>query len=305
MEKRVVMIVGPTGVGKTGASVLLAQKLGTEIISADSMQIYRHMDIGTEKPSPEQLEAAPHHMVNIVEPSESFSAGKYLEAAGAIIEALHAEGRIPVVVGGTGLYIKTMTRGIFDGPEADPVLRETLGKHSASSLHQKLIGLDPETAAGIMPEDKRRIVRALEVCLTTGRKMSELKAEGTAPLPYTFIKIALTRDRKELYRMIDDRVDHMFRNGLVEEVKRILIMNPDQTPMQAIGYKEVAAYLTGEYDHEEAVRLVKRNTRRYAKRQYTWFNKEIDLQWVDITGLYDSQSVYERIVPVLKTNGII
>jgi tRNA dimethylallyltransferase len=306
MEKqKVIVLVGPTAVGKTGTSILLARDLGTEIISADSMQIYKHMNIGTEKPSPEQLEAAPHHMVDMIEPSGSFSAGKYLESASAIITRLHSAGLVPIVVGGTGLYIKALTRGIFDGPQADPELREALSKDESQVLFDKLLALDPETARTLMPNDKRRIIRALEVCITTGRKMSKLKAEGTAPLPYTFIKIALTRDRAELYKMIDDRVDNMFERGLLEEVKQLLSMNPDKTPMQAIGYKEVAAYLGGEYDLSEAIRLVKRNTRRYAKRQYTWFNKEVDLKWVDVSALGDTEAMYARVKLVLQAQGIL
>jgi len=294
-ENRVIMIVGPTAVGKTGASILLARELGTEIISADSMQIYRHMDICTEKPSAEELGAVRHHMIDIVEPSEDFSAGRYLDMAGPIMEGLLSEGRIPLVAGGTGLYVRAMTRGLFDGPGADWELRHELLGLGNEELLGRLAALDPEAASSIEPGNTRRLVRALEVCIRSGRPISELRREGTSPLPYDFIKLALTREREELYRMIEERVDRMLERGLIEEVRRVMGMGPGLTPGQAIGYKEVAAYIEGEYSLEEAVRLIKRNTRRYAKRQMTWFRAEPGLRWVDITGSREPEEAHERI----------
>lgn len=296
LEKRVLMVVGPTCVGKTGVSIVLAQRLGTEIISADSMQIYRHMDIGTEKPTTEQRAAAPHHMLDIIKPTEGFSAGLYIEAVRPIMERLHSGGRVPVVVGGTGLYVKAMTRGLFDGPDADAGLRAELAKMGELEMYMKLKALDPAAASAIEPSDIRRIIRALEVCMKSGRRISDLRAERTLPFACEFIKIALTRDRKELYSMIDARVDEMFNRGLLEEVRVLLAMRPHETPMQAIGYKEVAAHLAGEYDLDEAVRLVKRNTRRYAKRQFTWFNAEPGLRWVDVTGMADAGAMASRVM---------
>jgi tRNA dimethylallyltransferase len=304
MENRVILLVGPTCVGKTGAAVLLATELGTEIISADSMQIYRHMDIGTEKPTPGQRAAVRHHMIDIVEPSEDYSAGRYIEAVAPVIEALHQRGRIPVVTGGTGLYIKAMTRGLFRGPSADWDLRKELESENPHVLYERLSRLDPETARAVMPSDTRRIVRALEVCITSGQSMSAIKTALTSPLPHEFVKVGLSRDRKELYRMIEERVDGMLERGLVEEVKGLLRMGPSRAPMQAIGYKEVAAYLRGEYTLDEAVRLIKRNTKRYAKRQFTWFRKEEGLHWVDVTGLREDREVLEKIRPVLKKYGV-
>jgi len=289
------LLVGPTAVGKTGASILMAGELGTEIISADSMQIYRHMDIGTEKPTPEQLSAVRHHMIDIAEPSEDFSAGRYIEMARHVIDGLHAEGRVPIVVGGTGLYVRAMTRGLFDGPEADWGLRQELLNEAPGELYRRLAALDPEAAASIEPENTRRVVRALEVCIKSGRPVSELRREGTNPLPYRFIKLALMRDRAELYAMIDERVDRMLARGLLDEVRSVMGMNPARTPMQAIGYKEVAAHLSGEYPLQEAIRLIKRNTRRYSKRQMTWFRAEPDLKWVDVTGIEEAGEVYGRL----------
>jgi tRNA dimethylallyltransferase len=304
MEDRVILLVGPTCVGKTGAAVLLARALGTEIISADSMQIYRGMDIGTEKPTAGQRAEVRHHMIDVVEPSEGYSAGRYMEAVVPVMEGLHGRGRIPIVTGGTGLYIKAMTRGLFKGPSADWPLRGELEREDPRSLHERLSRLDPETARAVMPTDLRRVVRALEVCIASGQRMSAMKAALTSPLPCEFIKVGLARDRGELYRMIEERVEGMMKRGLVDEVKGLLLRNPSRAPMQAIGYKEVAASLRGEYPMEEAVRLIKRNTKRYAKRQFTWFRKEEGLHWVDVTGLREAAEVAGRIMPVLRKYGV-
>jgi tRNA dimethylallyltransferase len=298
--EKVIMLVGPTCVGKTGAAIELARRLGTEIISADSMQIYRHMDIGTEKPSKAQLAEIRHHMIDVVEPSQTYSAGRYVEDVRTIVEGLHSRGRVPVVTGGTGLYIKAMTRGIFKGPSADWKLREELKPLASEELYARLRKTDPETAEGIKPTDKRRIIRALEVCIKSGRKMSELRRELTAALPYEFIKVALSREREgELYPMIEARVDEMMGRGLLDEVRRVLRLNPSQSAMQAIGYKELKRHLEGEFPLDEAVALIKRNTRRYAKRQFTWFRKEEGLRWVDITGIIEPEEILERILPLV------
>lgn len=295
---RVIILLGPTGIGKTGASLMLAQELGTEIISADSMQIYRCMDIGTAKPSPEELRAVKHHMINIIDPSESYSAGKYMERVVPIIERLHSEGRTPLLVGGTGLYIKALTRGLFSGPDADWDLRSNLLSMEVNDrgcLFSLLSEIDPETSEKISRNDTRRIVRALEVCLKSEEKISSLQRRLTSPLPYEFIKLGLTRDRKELYRIIEKRVDDMIEKGLTQEVRKLLELHPDKTPLQAIGYKEIASYLSGETSREEAILLIKRNTKRYAKRQFTWFAKEDGITWVDVTGIHDTGSIYAEL----------
>ncbi len=301
---RVILLLGPTGVGKTGVSILLAKELKTEIISADSMQIYRHMDIGTAKPSKEERTIVKHHMIDIVDPWKSYSTGKYIMAVVPIIDKLHGKVKIPIVVGGTGLYIKAMTKGIFSGPPADWALREELlsmEKEERGSLYNYLKELDTDAAGKITPNDTRRIIRALEVCLKSNTSISEMQKKLTQPLPYDFIKIGLTRDRKELYRMIEKRVAIMIESGLVEEVRNILTINPDRTPMQAIGYKEIAMYLYGDITLEEAIRLIKRGTKRYAKRQFTWFRKEEGIHWIDITGIYDNHEAFMRVYDVLKS----
>ncbi len=306
--KSVIILLGPTGVGKTGAALLLAKALDTEIISADSMQIYRHMDIGTAKPSKEELASVRHHMIDIVEPTESYSAGRYIDDIIPVIEDLHGRGRVPIITGGTGLYIKAITRGIFSGPSADLSLRDELlraEEADAGTLYARLSGLDPEAARKIEKNDTRRVVRALEVCLTGTGTMSRMQDTLTRPLPYDFIKVGLTRQRKELYAVIDRRVDDMIASGLVAEVQKILAMQPDRTPMQAIGYKEIAAYLSGDISLDEAVRLVKRNSRRYAKRQFTWFRKEGEIIWVDLTAEFSQRAIFGRIMKVLDNSGQI
>lgn len=301
--KKVIVLLGPTGVGKTSASILLAKGLDTEIISADSMQIYRHMDIGTAKPSEAERAGIRHHMIDVVEPSEAYSAGRYISEVAPIIEGLLHKDKTPIIVGGTGLYIKAMTRGIFSGPSSDLQLRDQLlarEEEVKGSLYAHLCELDPETAGRIERNNIRRIIRALEVCMKSGSSLSALQKNLTKPLPYDFIKIGITREKKELYQMIDARVDAMFTAGLVEEVKAIMQMNPDRTPLQAIGYKEIAQYLNRELDLQEAERLIKRNSRRYAKRQFTWFRQEEGIVWLNATGTNNGHEVFQAVKQVLS-----
>lgn len=319
MAKKALIFLGPTGVGKTGVSILLAKALNTEIISADSMQIYRYMDIGTAKPTAEERSRVKHHMIDIVDPWGTYSTGKYINEVVPIIEELYREGKIPVIVGGTGLYVKAMTRGIFSGPSADWSLREellSLEDEEKGRLYNLLKGIDPEAASRITPNDKRRIIRALEVCLKSDSIMSEMQRMMTKPLPYEFIKIGLLRDRKELYRLIEQRVDEMIKAGLVDEVRTVMSLIKEHSEavyrithhalrithhssMQAIGYKEIALYLNGKITLQEAISLIKRGTKRYAKRQFTWFKKEEGIQWVDITGIHDSNVIFHLVLHVL------
>jgi tRNA dimethylallyltransferase len=295
----VIILLGATAVGKTGAAILLAKALRTEIISADSMQIYRHMDIGTAKPSPAELKEVKHHLIDILLPKESFSAGLFRDNAVKILGELHKKNRIPLIVGGTGLYIKTLTRGLFEGPSADWKLRDELLEaeraHGKGYLHEYLKRLDPEAAGKIEPNDARRIVRAIEVSLKDD-KISEHQRSYTKPAPYNFIKIGLTRDRKELYRLIDERVDKMMRDGLFEETERLLKLNPSATALQSLGYKEIGSYIAGEVSLVDAVELIKQRTRNYAKRQMTWFRKEPDIIWIDVTGIAEAEKVFAKIL---------
>ncbi len=315
--KKVIILLGPTGVGKTKASILLARHLKTEIISSDSMQIYRHMDIGTAKPSKEERQMVKHHMIDIVEPWELYSTGEYIKNVQPIIANLHDSNRIPIIVGGTGLYIKAMTRGIFKGPSADWDLRNRLlqkEEQLPGYLCKYLKSLDPVAASKIVSSDIRRIVRALEVCLKTKSTMSEMHQLLTQPLPYEFIKIGISRDRKELYSMIEQRVDKMIEQGLVDEVKKVIdIINKQLTnsslithhsslsSLQAIGYKEIAMYLYGEISLDEAIALVKKRSRNYAKRQFTWFKKEEGIQWVDVKGMHNPYEMFQKLIKYIHT----
>ncbi len=295
----VIILLGPTCVGKTEVSILLAKELKTEIISADSMQIYRGMDIGTAKPSQQLRRIVKHHMIDICDPSEEFSTGRYIEEVKRIIDSLHGEGKIPLVVGGTGLYIRAMTKGLCKAVSADWGLREGLNRREDETpgyLYQYLRDLDPEAASRIMPSDRRRLIRAIEVCLRMGHPISEIQKRSTEPLPYNFIKIGLSRDRSELYRLIEERVDRMIDEGLIEEVRGLLQKNPSRTVLQAIGYKELIGYIKGEMVLGEAVRLIKKRTKLYAKRQFTWFKKEPDIRWLDITGIREPEVIKNMVL---------
>jgi tRNA dimethylallyltransferase len=299
-NKPVIILLGPTAVGKTGVSILLAKALKTEIISADSMQIYRHMDIGTAKPSHVELEEVPHHLINILSPDQSFSAGMFKDEATKIINGLHLRNKIPVIVGGTGLYIRSLTQGLFEGPSADWSIREKLKEeeeiYGKEYLYKHLQGIDAEAAVKINPNDSRRIIRAIEVAMQGNKTISEFHITSTIPGPYDFIKIGLLRDRKELYRLIEERVDKMIEAGLLHETKNLLEMKPDRTALQALGYKELGRYLQGDIILEEAARLIKKNTKMYAKRQITWFKKEPDITWIDVTGITEADKIFTRVI---------
>jgi tRNA dimethylallyltransferase len=299
-DDTVITLLGPTGVGKTGLSILLAKALNTETISADSMQIYRHMDIGTAKPSRRELKEVKHHLINILSPDESFSAGMFKKMATKIIDDLHSKDKIPIIVGGTGLYIKTLTRGLFEGPEADWSFREKLVEEGRcfgkGHLYKHLKKVDPVSADKINPNDTRRIIRALEVSLKGKKTISEFQHLSTVPQTYNFIKIGLLRERKELYTLIEQRVDTMMEKGLLEETEKLLKINPHRTPLQALGYKEMQLYINGSIRVEEAVRLLKKRTKMYAKRQFTWFKKEPGIRWIDITGIMDTDKIFAKVI---------
>lgn len=282
------ILTGPTAVGKTEVGVLVAEALDTEIINADSMQVYREMNAGTAKPSAEEQARIPHHLVDIVSVENVFTVANFRERALPIIERLLAEGKLPLVVGGTRLYIKALTEGFFPGPPRDPEFRARMdalaAEHGRPYLHALLAEVDPEKAAQLPPHDLRRMVRALEVHHLSGRPISALQAESREePAPFRAMMVGLVRDREELYRRIDARVDVMLAAGLVEEVRALHEAGMDErlTAIQAHGYKELIGWLRGEYDFEEGVRLMKRNTRHYARRQLSWLRKEPGMHLVD------------------------
>lgn len=283
------VVTGPTATGKTALGVRLAELLDGEVVGADSMQIYRGMDIGTAKPTPQEMRGVRHHMIDVAEPSERFSAAKYAAMASQCVEDILARGRVPIVVGGTGLYIDALLRREdFAAAPGNSGVREALEAEydalGGDTFREKLAAVDPERAAKLAPGDKKRLVRALEVYRLTGETITEHDERSkTLPPRYTSMKIALDFSAREtLYERIDRRAAQMFENGLVDEVRALLAagVSAGATAMQAIGYKETAAYLRGEYDLSEAIERVQRESRRYAKRQLTWLRRDDSVQWL-------------------------
>lgn len=283
MIPKIVVVTGPTATGKTRLAVALAKDFDGEIVSADSMQIYRRMDIGTAKVTPNEAQGVPHHMIDVAEPDESFSVARYVHDAGRCVDDILSRGKLPILAGGTNLYIDSLVSGRdFAENEGDNALRESLGAEydelGGDKMLERLREIDPERAAKLHPADKRRIIRAIEVYTLSGRTITQHDAETKAiPPRYEAVRIVLDyEDRAELYRRIDSRVDEMVAQGLFDEVKALLDegLSPDMTAMQAIGYKEPAAFFRGELTREEAIELIKRESRRYAKRQLTWLRRD-------------------------------
>jgi tRNA dimethylallyltransferase len=284
-KPRIVIILGPTAVGKTDLALDVASAFDGEIISADSMQVYRHLDIGTSKPTREERVRVPHHLIDVVDPDGEFSAALFNRQAGGIIGDLHVRKTI-IVAGGTGLYIRALTGGIIEGPGPDEGLRKTyrtrLESEDRESLYARLEAKDPEAAGRIHPHDAVRIIRALEIAELAGEPISEKqRRHGFRQVRYECLKVGLYRDRGELYRRIDSRASQMIEAGLVEETENILRMayNQNIKPLQSLGYKYIIRYIRKEMALEEALKLMQRDTRHYARRQMTWFRGEGDIEW--------------------------
>ncbi len=287
---QLIVVSGPTATGKTRLSILLAKALGGEIVSADSMQVYRRMDIGTAKATAAERAQVPHHMIDVCEPWEDYSVSRYVQEAAAVCDALLAAGKTPILTGGTGLYIDSLLSGRdFAGrEEGDESLRRQLSedydRRGGEAMLETLRRFDPERADKLHPADKRRIVRAIEVYRLSGKTISQHDAETRAlPPRYTALRLVLSyRDRADLYARIDRRVEEMAEEGLFEEVEALLRegLSADCTAMQAIGYKEAVLALRGEIGREEALALIQQNSRRYAKRQLTWFGREESAHWI-------------------------
>ena len=288
MKPPVIVLAGPTAVGKTELSLRLAEALDAEIISADSMQVYRGMDIGTAKASPEERARVPHHLIDVADPSEDFSIARYVSLAGEALRQIHSRGKIPLIVGGTGFYIQALIKDLdFSEEKGESPLRETYRRiaeeEGAGALHGRLKSVDPVSAAAIHPNNLKRVIRALEYYEETGRPISSLnESQAEQESPYRVLYFVLDLPRAELYRRIEKRVDQMMEEGLTEETKRLLSQGipADATAMQSIGYKELAGYLQGVCTKEEAVRQIKLASRHYAKRQITWFKREKDTVWI-------------------------
>lgn len=289
-KPRLLVLVGPTAVGKTRYSLDIAKAWNAEIISGDSMQVYRGMDIGTAKIPQEEREGIPHHMIDVCEPEEPFSAAAFQDRCRELIADISARDKLPMIVGGTGLYVESLCYDYaFPEAPANEQLREQLqgyaDRHGADALHGRLADVDPESAGRLHPNDVRRVIRALEIYETTGTTMSDMLARQSKTSPYELCIIGLTMDRRTLYDRIDSRVDAMLEEGLIDEVRGLLERGVPGTAvsMQGLGYKEIVPYVKGEMTLEEAVLLLKRDSRRFAKRQLSWFRHMSDIAWVDVT----------------------
>ncbi|MHB0913234.1 MAG: tRNA (adenosine(37)-N6)-dimethylallyltransferase MiaA [Armatimonadota bacterium] len=291
MHGTLVGIVGPTATGKTAVGIELAKLVDGEIISADSMAVYKGMNIGTAKPTEAEQAAAPFHLIDIVRPDEEFSVAEFRRLADAAVSGILARGKVPILVGGTGLYITAVTGGLnIPAAPPDRALREQLAAEAAEFGNERLLerlrAVDPQTAARLHPNDLKRIIRALEVHAHTGKPISHYhETAGAVEVSWHVRLFGLTMPREMLYERIERRVDEQIEVGLVEEVRVLLTeYDPESPAMKGLGYKEIVGYLRGEYDLATAVNLLKRNTRRFAKRQFTWFNADSRIVWIDVAG---------------------
>lgn len=288
MERNINVITGPTCSGKTEAGILLAEALNGEIISADSRQIYKYLDIGTAKPTQKELEKVKHHFISELEPDEVYNASTFEHDALMRIEEIYKRGKQPIVVGGSGLYIKALVEGIVETPGRDEEFRKELllekEKYGNEYLLQKLKKIDPESAEKMHPSYWKRIIRALEVYHLTGKKLSQFHSEQDTNRKYKFNEYVLDWQRDVLYKNIETRVDKMIKSGLIEEVKGILSkgFSKNLNSLNTVGYKEIISYLENEITPERAIELIKRNTRRFAKRQLTWFRNNTNAVWLSI-----------------------
>jgi len=301
-QKKIIVLCGPTAVGKTDLSLQIAEKISSEIISVDSMQVYRHMDIGTAKPSREERSRIPHHLIDIVDPDEHYTMGRFVKDADKAIEKIYRHNKIPLLAGGTGLYFKGLFQGFF--AENDLLtehaeneenqkktrfirdeIRKRLREEGNKILHRELTDIDPESAERIHPNDTQRLLRGLEIFYVTGIPWSQhLANQSRNSRRYQLIKIGLSRPRRELYKRIDKRVQIMVEKGLLEEVKKLLAMGYSRKlkAMQAIGYRHMINFLEGSWNWNQTLALLARDTRHYAKRQFTWFNNDPEISWYDV-----------------------
>jgi len=281
-------ILGPTAVGKTEIAINIALKINAEIVSVDSRQIYRKMDIGTAKPTAEQLKLVPHHAIDCVDPDQYFSVADYQNLADSAIRNIKDRGKVPMLVGGSGMYFRALIDGLFEGPSADKELRKRLKKEaeifSIQHLYERLKSIDPKSADKIHHNDLMRIIRALEVFELSGVRISDLQQQWNNKNPrYSFLAFGLNRPRDELYKRIESRIDKMMKDGFLDEVRSLANYDRDLPSMNCLGYKELLACIDGKYNLDDAIELIKRNTRHYAKRQLTWFRKDNRIKWIDLS----------------------
>ncbi len=314
MKKPLIILTGPTAVGKTKASIGLAKRIGGEIISADSMQVYKGMDIGSAKIRPEEMEGIPHYLVDVLEPEEEFHVVRFQQMAKEAMERIYANGHIPIVVGGTGFYIQALLYDIdFTEDDGNASIRSRLEQEAetfgAQHLHDRLRQIDPESAEIIHANNVKRVIRAIEFYEKTGQKISEHnEIEKQKESPYQFVYFVLNDDRQNLYHRIDMRVDQMIEEGLVEEVRALKDKGyqKEMVSMQGLGYKEMFEYLDGDCTREEAVYKIKRDTRHFAKRQITWFKRERQVTWIDKKAFgYDELKILEQMLKDIEKVGIM
>ena len=314
MKKPLIVLTGPTAVGKTSLSIALAKAADAEIISADSMQVYKHMDIGSAKITEEEMEGVPHYLIDVLEPSEEFHVVRFQKMAKEAMEKIYSKEKIPILTGGTGFYIQAVVKDIDFSQDTEKSsvraeLEKTAEEKGGAYLHQLLEQKDPESAQKIHPNNIKRVIRALEYYELTGEKISlHNEREGEKLSPYNTAYFVLNDRRDRLNERIDRRVDQMLEKGLVEEVRRLAQMGytRDMVSMQGLGYKEILAYLEGECTLEEAVYILKRDTRHFAKRQLTWFRREKDVIWVNKPDFeYDDKRILEYILENCKKRGIL
>ena len=314
MKKPLIVLTGPTAVGKTKLSIALAKAVNGEIISADSMQVYRYMDVGSAKITPDEMDGVPHHLVDVLDPTEDFNIVLFQQLAKKSMEEIYSKGRIPILVGGTGFYIQALTRDIdFTQSEQDDSYRKELEALAAEKgntfLHDMLAAVDPKSAEDIHENNVKRVIRALEFYKQNGTRISEHNEEQKEHVsPYNLAYFVLNAPRPLLYERIDARVDEMLKNGLVEEVKNLQRMgcHREMVSMQGLGYKEILSWLGGEYPYEEAIRILKRDTRHFAKRQLTWFRREGEVTWVDKDKFdYNDSQILTYMLSVCREKGIL
>ncbi len=305
---RIVIVLGPTGVGKSRLVMDLAEAFGGEILSADSMQVYRYMDIGTAKPTVEERNRVRHHLIDLVDPDQSFHADLYRMLGRKTIDQLYRRGTPIWIVGGSGLYIKALTQGLFPSPKIDPRVRERLKQESKEKggafLFERLRHVDPDTASHLHPHDLFRTIRALEVFESTGVPIAFLREQHRfGERPYVTLKIGLEMNRKTLYHRIEQRVDQMIERGFVQEVERLMEMGYgfDLKPMQSLGYRQMVQFLLKKIEWDEAIRQMKRDSRHYAKRQWTWFKSDPEVHWHDHS--IDPKKIFQEVTSFLKGGG--
>jgi tRNA dimethylallyltransferase len=305
MKRAVLCIVGPTASGKTSLALLIAKELHGEIISADSRQVYKYLDIGTAKPTRQQLRKVKHYFVDELEPDEDFNAGEFGRKGREIIDSLFRRQKVPIVVGGSGLYVRSLIDGFFEGPSADSDVRQglyrQLHEEGASKLLEELRRVDPASASNMLPSNTRRIIRALEVFELIGIPISKMH-EQMIEINFTPLMIGLQWERKMLYERINRRVDAMLETGFLDEVRRLLELGYSETTnsLQTVGYQEAISHLRGQIDYNTMVELVKRNTRRFAKRQLTWFRADKRIHWFSVKDGNDFLSIAEGVVRLYR-----